>query len=111
MKDYWSTNELYHTPFYSKVMKRDRFLHIPRFLHFENNENPSDRTSPDYNRLWKIRRVFNYLNNKYFILYHPTENLAIDEVIVKYKGRVNFRQFIPKKIKRFGIKLYKLCDS
>ena len=28
-----------------------------------------------------------------------------------YKGRVVFQQYIPKKHKRFGIKIYKLCDS
>jgi hypothetical protein len=28
MKDYWSTNELFHTPFHSEVMKRDRFLRV-----------------------------------------------------------------------------------
>ena len=38
-------------------------------------------------------------------------HLAVDEVIVLYKGRVVFRQYIPKKHKRFGIKIYKLCDS
>jgi len=30
---------------------------------------------------------------------------------VLYKGRVIFRQYIPKKHTRFGIKIYKLCDS
>ena len=35
----------------------------------------------------------------------------LDKVIVMYKGRVIFRQYIPKKHKRFGIKIYKLCDS
>jgi hypothetical protein len=30
---------------------------------------------------------------------------------VKFKGRVIFKQHIPKKRKSFGIKLYKLCDS
>jgi hypothetical protein len=39
-------------------MECDRFLHILRFFHFENNENLSERTSPDYDRLWKIIRVF-----------------------------------------------------
>jgi hypothetical protein len=37
--------------------------------------------------------------------------MAIDEVIVSVKGRVIFKQFIPKKRKRFGIKVFKLCDS
>jgi len=31
----------------------------------------------------------------------------VDKVIVKYSGRVIFRQYIPKKRKRFGIKIYK----
>jgi hypothetical protein len=37
--------------------------------------------------------------------------LVVDEIIVKFKGRVIFKQYIPKKCKSFGIKLYKLCDS
>ena len=32
-------------------------------------------------------------------------------LIVKFKGRVIFRQYILKKRKRFGIKIYKLCDE
>ena len=35
----------------------------------------------------------------------------MDEVIVKFQGRVIFRQYIPKKRKCFGIKIYKLCDE
>jgi hypothetical protein len=33
----------------------------------------------------------------------------VDKVIVKYRGRVIVRQYIPKKRKHFGIKIYKLC--
>ena len=43
--------------------------------------------------------------------YNPAENLAVDEVIVPFKGRVIFKQYIPKKRKCFGIKMFKLCDS
>jgi len=32
-------------------------------------------------------------------------------VIVLYKEKVVFRQYIPKKHERFGIKIYKFCDS
>jgi len=35
----------------------------------------------------------------------------VDEVTVKFKGRVIFRQYIPKKRKRFGIKICKLSDE
>jgi len=43
-------------------------------------------------------------------MYNPTEHLALDEVIVLYKWRIVFRQYVPKKHKRFGIRIYKLCN-
>jgi len=82
-----------------------------KVVHSENNQNPPDRMNPDYGWLWKIRRIFDYLNSIYSTLYHPTENLALDEVIVKIKGRVVFWQYIPNKNKEFGINLYQLCDG
>jgi hypothetical protein len=50
------------------------------------------------------------LNNIYSKYYAPTEHLTVDKVMVLYKGKVNFKQYIPKKHKRFGLKIYKLCD-
>ena len=35
----------------------------------------------------------------------------MEEVIVTFKGRVIFRQYIPKKRRSFAIKMYKLCDE
>ena len=51
------------------------------------------------------------LNSTFSKFYNALESLAIDEVIVSYKGRVIFGQYIPKKCKCFGIKIFKLCDS
>ena len=99
LKDYCSREEQYFTPFYSKTMVRDRFIHILRFLHFENNDNPPNRDDPHYDRLWKIRNIFDTLNNKFCELYNPTGDLAVNEVFVLFKGRVIFRQYIPKKHK------------
>jgi len=41
----------------------------------------------------------------------PQKHWAVNEVNVKFKGRVIFRQYIRKKRKRFSIKIYKLCDE
>lgn len=92
-------------------MSRDRFLHILRFLHFSDNNDAPNREDQNHDRLWKIRKIFDILNNKFGELYYPTEYIAVDEVIVLFKGRVIFREYIPKKHKRFGIKIYKLNDS
>jgi hypothetical protein len=111
LADYWSMTEQFHTPFHSKTPKRDRFFHIIRFLHFSNNDTGIDKNDPHYDRLSKVRTVFDMLNDAYSKYYDPSEHLAVDEVIVLFKGRVIFRQYLPKKYKRFGIKIYKLCDK
>lgn len=111
IKEYWSTDHIIETPYFRKVFSRDRFLLLLRYLHFENNDNPPDKTDPDYDRLWKVRSIFELLNKAYKDNCDPGENLAVDEVIVSFKGRVIFRQYIPKKRKRFGIKIYKLVDE
>jgi hypothetical protein len=36
--------------------------------------------------------------------------LAVDKIIVPFKGWVIFKQYIPQKYRRFGMKIYKLCD-
>jgi predicted nucleotidyltransferase len=110
LKDYWSTLEQFFMAFYGNTMKRDIFLNFLRFLYFSDKNEP-DKTAENYDRLWKMRTIFDKLNDAYAKYYSPTEHLEIDEIIVLFKERVVFKQNIPKKHKRFGIKIYKLCDS
>jgi len=58
-------------------------------------------TDETFDRQWKIRDLFEILNNTFSKFYNPSENLAIDEVIVPFKGRVIFKQYIPKKTEAF----------
>jgi len=107
LEDYWTKLEQLCCAFYRKTMARSRFYHILRFLHFTDN----NRTVDSYDRLWKIRDLFEILRTNFTKFYNPSEHLVVDEVIMKFKGRVIFKQYIPKKRKRFGIEMYKLCDS
>ena len=73
--------------------------HILHFLHFtDNNKNGVDRTD---DRLWKIRDLYEILRTNFSKFYNPSEHLAVDEVIVKFNGRVLFKQNIPKKMQTF----------
>ena len=85
-----------YTPFYGTIMKQDRYLHILHYLHFTDNKNEPDRTDENFNRLRKIRDLFEILNVTFSKFYNPSDNLAIDEVIVSFRGRVIFKQYIPK---------------
>ena len=91
-------------------MKQDQYLHILSYLHFTDNRNEPDRTDENFDRLW-IRELSEMLNGTLSKFYNPSENLATDEVIVSSKARVRFKQYIQKKCKHFGFKIFKLCDS
>jgi len=104
LKAYWSTEGQFSMPFYRKTMKQNRFFHILRFLHF------TDKRDDNFDRLWKMKTIFDILSDAYAKYYSPTEHLAVDEIVVLFKGRVFIKQYIPKKHKCFEIKIYKLCD-
>jgi len=109
LEDYWTKMEQLCTPFYGQTMAHARYCHILRFLHFtDNNRNGGDRAD---DRLWKIRDLFEIIRTIFSKFYNPSEHLAVDKVIVKFKGRVLFKQYITKKRKRFSITMFKLCDS
>lgn len=57
-----------------------------------------------------MRPIINYLKNK-FTTYRPNEELSIDESLMKFRGRLSFVQFNKSKRARFGIKIYKICES
>jgi len=92
-----------HNVFYGETIKRDTFLHILCFLHFADNSHGPDK-GEEYDHLWKLRTFFDKLNE-------ASELIAVDDATVTFKGWVIFRQYIPKKRKCLGIKIYKLCDE
>jgi hypothetical protein len=58
--------------------------------------NEPDRTDEHFDRMWKIQDLFEILNATFSKYYNPSEILAI-EVIVSFKGRVIYIEYIPKK--------------
>jgi len=99
------------TVLHGLLQKNYETRQILSFLNFSNNKNKPDKTDKNYDQLWKLRIIFDKLNNSYAKYYSPTKHLAVDDIIVLFKGIVIFKEYIPKKHKHFGIKLYTLCDS
>lgn len=58
---YWSMDENLHVDRVARVMPLKRFLKILRFLHLADNTNMPSRESPDFDRLYKIRPILDYL--------------------------------------------------
>ncbi|VVC89859.1 unnamed protein product, partial [Leptidea sinapis] len=62
-------------------------------------------------KLDKIIAVIEHLNKKFSSLYLLEHNVAIDESLLLWKGRLSFAQKIATKKARAGIKSYELCES
>ena len=112
LSSYWSTDVVLGTPFFPSIMARDHFLQILRYLHFADNTLAPRADSADYNKLYKIQPFLDLIIIPSFQqVYKPTRQLAIDETLIKFKGKVHFRQFLPIKPGRFGIKTFTLAES
>ena len=68
---------------------------------------PSDNTD----QLVKVQTVLNMFVKKWQKLFLLGENIAIDEGMLKWKGRLSFRVYNPDKPTKYGIKAYILADS
>ncbi|CAN2391880.1 RING [Pristimantis euphronides] len=111
IRAYWSTDLLYHTSLFRVVMPRTRYEAIQKFIHYNDNSQCPSRDDPQYDRLYKIRPVLEHFNAKFAQAYTPEKNISIDESLVHFRGRLKFRQYLPSKRARYGIKVYKLCES
>ena len=107
INSYWSTDPLLKTPIYGQVMSRDRFLLILKFLHLvDNNNKPADA-----DRLFKLEPLLQHMAAKFQQIYVPGQKVSVDESLLLYKGRLHFRQYIPLKRSRFGIKIFLCCED
>ncbi|XP_043473692.1 piggyBac transposable element-derived protein 4-like [Leptopilina heterotoma] len=60
--------------------------------------------------LKKVEPIIDYLQDKFSNTIIPGKNLCIDESLLLWKGRLKFKQYLPLKRNRFGIKLFELVD-
>ncbi|XP_054715386.1 piggyBac transposable element-derived protein 4-like [Uloborus diversus] len=51
------------------------------------------------------------IESPFFRCYNLERDICIDESLLLYKGRLAWKQYMPKKRARFGIKFFMLCES
>ena len=107
MKDYFSTRWDNYIPFFTDVIRRDRFLMIHWMLHVEADNPGMQRQT----RGMKIRNMVTHMKSKCTELFIPKQNIAVDETTIKFKGRVGFLMYNPQKPTKWGLRVFSLCDS
>lgn len=77
------------------------FLNVSTFailnsLYFTNNHEKPPKISSNYDRLSKIRKLFEIQKEIFKSVYERTKELALNEVMIKIKGHVPFSHYIWK---------------
>ena len=107
VRQLWSLED--GRPIFNRSMPRNRFQQISWAMRFDDAANRRQRASTD--KLEPIRKVFDMWESTLQDAFVPDENVTVDEQLLTYRGRVPFKQYIPSKPGKYGIKLWMLCDS
>ena len=108
---YFSKKASLSTPFFRRIMTCDRFLLLSKFLHFTDNEDTANVSSDVPKKLEKLWPVLQHMKSRFSSVYIPEDHVSIDESLMLWKGRLSWKQYIPSKRARYGIKSYEICES
>ncbi|XP_023930459.1 piggyBac transposable element-derived protein 4-like [Lingula anatina] len=109
---YWSNDYLLGNLFIPTVMTRDRFDKIQQYFHANKTwgRDLPDRGEPGHDRLLHVRPILDILNQKCLQNYNPHQNTSVDEGMIAFRGRLGFRQYLPAKPTKYGIKVWVRAD-
>ena len=104
--DYWSTEPILHNPFVSSIMSRGRYEKLCQFVHcsFAAQEDRADKLS-------KVRPLITLCQENFRRCYAPGRDLAVDEAMIAFDGRLAWKQYMPKKPVKWGMKIWCLCEA
>ncbi|XP_050340990.1 piggyBac transposable element-derived protein 4-like [Bactrocera neohumeralis] len=105
-KDLWKTTA---HPLFRASMSVRRFWEISRFIRFDNGITREHRKQ--YDKAAAISDIFVMLNRNLRKYYTASANVTIDEQLYPFRGGTGFRQYIPSKPTKYGIKVWWMCDS
>lgn len=94
---------------FNKSMSRTRFQLISRAIRFDDAVRRRQNRNND--KLAPIKNIFEMWETTLADSFVPGDDVTVDEQLLTYRGRVPFKQYIPSKPGKYGIKIWMLCDS
>uniref|UniRef100_A0AAX7T8F5 PiggyBac transposable element-derived protein domain-containing protein n=1 Tax=Astatotilapia calliptera TaxID=8154 RepID=A0AAX7T8F5_ASTCA len=89
------------------TMSEKRFRHITRAVRFDDR---LARPTHSDDKLGPFRKIWDMWTHRLEIMFLPNKDICVDEQLVRFKGRCSFRQYMPKKPGRYGLKVWAVCD-
>jgi len=106
----WTKQWPFSFPSIPEIMTRERFEKLAKYFHCNDTRQNPPRQQPGHDRLCHVRPILDGLNLRCLENYHPHREQSIDEGMIAYKGRLSFKQYLPAKPTKFGIKVWERAD-
>lgn len=90
-------------------MSLENFKRISRVIRFDDKQTRTERRARD--KFAAIRELWEKWVEILPKLFNPDSNITVDEQLVGFRGKCPFRQYMPSKPARYGIKFWVLCDN
>ncbi|KRZ84109.1 PiggyBac transposable element-derived protein 4 [Trichinella sp. T8] len=78
-------------------------------IRFDDHSSRASCRSKD--KLAAVRVIWNTWVKNLPKMYNPSENVTVDERLYPFKDRCQFRNYMPKKPEKYGIKFWVACCS
>lgn len=85
------------------------FMDILHFLRFDKKASREQRRATD--KLAPITDIWELFVAQLPKFYIPGTDITVDEQLLPFRGKCPFRQYIPTKPAKYGIKVWSACDS
>ena len=109
MRDYWHESSL-HNGNYARCMipSLGRSQALLTFLKVVDH---TSEQQDYYDRLRKVRFLYDILRQKCLSLYRSGQVMSVDERMVKSKAHFAYKQYLPKKPVKWGFKIFAACAA
>ena len=108
---YWSTDPLFRVPALAHIMPVKRFKKLLDGLHLNDNSVAPRKGDDDFDKVYKVRPLIDYLNKEFQAQCVETLSQSLDEAMILFKGRSSIKQYMPLKPTKRGYKVWVRADS
>lgn len=108
LEDLWGTDG-HGVEIFRLVMSLRRFKFLIRCLRFDDRTTRPERKCSD--NIAPIRELFDAFVHNCKKSYSLGQCVTIDEKLESFRGRCKFKQYIPSKPAKYGVKIYAMCDA
>ena len=107
---YFSKDKLFSPTGIHERITRDRMDKLHQYFHVADTTNNPQRRQPGHDKLAHIRPILENIRVKLKAEYRPHRETSVDEAMIAFTGRLGFKQYVPLKLTKRGIKVWMRAD-